>query len=260
MWGHQVKYQIPPSLSLFFSVSQTNENTNTCLSDRLSRHDSAPLDCTLCEFSSEPTKTLYPPTTHPHPHFVLCHNIHNTDLSINGRGKKANLIQNSFFKKRKKWPRTSFSTWLPITVIFILRSLFVALQLSAVQIWASLFPVLMLSFVSPSALYWHQNGALLLQAIILLLSPQEGSRCHWSGYQHARWCPFRKCSVWCDWPSEVAVWCVVTWRDTSQPYGGRWCARVRYRKQRIKGSFHFHCWSLRLLCGCWTTEIYTLQV
>lgn len=76
--------------------------------------------------------------------------------------KKVNLIQNSFFKKKK--------------------SFYLLVHLFTVQIWASLFPVLMLNFVSPSALYCHiatqpnkmkmhifQNGALFIQAMILLL-------------------------------------------------------------------------------------------
>lgn len=75
------------------------------------------------------------------------------------------------------------------------------------------------------------NNQLIKQQIqvhVVLFFPwQKSEGCHRGWHQHARWCAFGKCSVRRDWTPEVAVWCLVTWCHTGQPYGSRRCARVR---------------------------------
>lgn len=55
---------------------------------------------------------------------------------------------------------------------------------------------------------------------------QAGTRGHRSGYQHESRCTLGQCALRCDWPSQVAVWCVVTWRHSGQSHGVRRPCRV----------------------------------
>lgn len=83
--------------------------------------------------------------------------------------------------------------------------------------------------------------------------PQAGTGGHRSGYQHESWRALGQRALRCDWPPQMAVWCMVTWCHAGQSYGVR-------RPSRVSGSIFLYLMYVLLFHSPLYTLMYHIEV